>query len=147
MKANQPRSPSEVNAMTFVQVQVLGAKRLSKKLGRTALRATDLTRAWHRIGAAIEVDAIRLAPVLTGELVNSIRAGKSRSQATVRVGYPRMDNFVKTIHYGGWASGSYGPHYIEANPFMSVALHMNEDTAEREVSKEINSILGRTGLK
>lgn len=133
--------------MTFVQVQVLGADRLSKKLGRAALRASDLADAWRRIGADIEADAVRLAPVLTGQLQNSIRAGKTKSMAVVRVGYATMEKYVKTIHYGGYASGSYGPHWIEGNPFMTIALNMNEDNAVREVSDEIDSILNRTGLK
>lgn len=131
----------------MITVQVLGAEKLAKAFGRGSVKVSDLANAWQRIGLEIKKDAIVLAPVLTGKLVSTIRAGKAKGQATVRVGYANMEPYVKIIHYGGWASGSYGPHYIEGNRFMTDALHDNKYRATDEVEKEINRILERCGLK
>lgn len=125
--------------MTFVKVQVSGEKSVQKALRSLALKAKDLSRAWERIGSRIVDDAIPMAPVLSGALVNSIRNSKSKTRTTVRAGTNRMEPYVPIQHYGGY-------HNIEAKPFLTTALHQNEGYAEEAVSSEINRLIRSVGL-
>jgi len=125
--------------MTFVRVQVLGAKSVQRALRSLDIRAKDLSRAWERIGSKIKHDAIPLAPVLSGALVNSIRNSKAKTRAIVRAGNNRMEPYVPIQHYGGY-------HNIEAKPFLTTALHENEGYAGEAVSDEIDRLIRQVGL-
>lgn len=125
--------------MTVVRVQVLGVDGVQKALRRLDLKVKDLAGAWERIGSKIKRDAIPLAPVLSGRLVNSIRNGKAKSMATVRAGTNRMEPYVPIQHYGGYNN-------IEAKPFLVTALHKNEGFAAEEVENEITRLIRQAGL-
>lgn len=125
--------------MTFVRVQVLGNEKVQRAFAALALKSRDLSRAWQRIGSKIVDDAIPMAPVLSGALVNSIRNSKARTRTTVRAGTNRMEPYVPIQHYGGY-------HNIEAKPFLTTALHMNEGYAEEAVSDEIDRLIRSVGL-
>lgn len=125
--------------MTFVRVQVLGNESVAKALRSLSLKARDLSRAWERIGSKIVTDAIPMAPVLSGRLVNSIRNSKGKTRTTVRAGTNRMEPYVPIQHYGGYNN-------IEAKPFLTTALHKNEGYAEEAVSDEIDRLIRSVGL-
>lgn len=126
--------------MTFVRVQVLGNEKVQRAFAALALKSKDLSRAWERIGSRIVDDAIPMAPVLSGALVNSIRNSKARTRAIVRAGTNRMEPYVPIQHYGGY-------HNIEAKPFLTVPLHANEGFYEEAVSDEIDRLIRAVGLK
>lgn len=125
--------------MTFLRVQVTGDEKVIAGLRSLRLKSKDLSGAWQRIGAAIRKDAIPMTPVLSGRLVRSIRAGKSKSQATVRVG-GRGLVYAPIQHYGGYNN-------IQGKPFLTSALAANENKARQEVSREIDRIIRESGLK
>lgn len=126
-------------AATFVKVQVSGVRQLQAAVRGLSVRVKDLNRAWQRIGSKIASDAIPMAPVLSGTLVNSIRNSKSKTRAIVRAGNGRMEPYVPIQHYGGYNN-------IQAKPFLTTALHQNEDYAEQEVSNEITRLIRSVGL-
>lgn len=125
--------------MTYLRVQVSGVKAIRLRLRNLAIKTRDLSGAWQRIGAQIKQDAIPMAPVLSGALVKSIRSSKAKTRATVRAGTNRMEPYVPIQHYGGYNN-------IEAKPFLTKALHDNEDYAVKEVSNEIDRLIRRVGL-
>lgn len=125
--------------MTFLRVQVIGDKNVQRALSELNLKVKDLHRAWQRIGAKVRQDAIPMTPVLSGRLVNSIRAGGGKTRAVVRAGKPSMEPYAPIQHYGGYNN-------IEGKHFLTVSLHKNEDYAEREVSQEIGRIIDAAGL-
>lgn len=129
----------------MIRVQVVGEKRVARAFREMGLRVRDLSEAWARIGAAIKQDAIPLTPVLTGRLVRSIRAGRSKSQATVRAGGKRVP-YAGPLNYGGTVSGYYGPHHIGPVFFLNKALEANADTAEEEVQNEVMRLARKVGL-
>jgi phage gpG-like protein len=120
----------------FLSVTVEGDRQLRRKLARAAIKVSDLAAVWQRIGAKVRGDAQGLAPVLTGRLRNSIRAGRGKSKATVRAGKPSMEPYVPIQHYGGY-------HNIEAKPFMTTALHRNKRYAQQQVEREVMNLLDR----
>lgn len=126
-------------AASFVRVQVSGDKSLKRALRSLSLKVRDLSRAWERIGSKIASDAIPMAPVLSGALVNSIRNSKSKTRTIVRAGNARMEPYVPIQHYGGYNN-------IQAKPFLTTALHQNEGYAEKAVSDEIDRLIRSVGL-
>jgi len=121
-----------------VRVQVLGNEKVAKALRELSLKASDLKAAWQRIGGKVQQDAVGLAPVLTGRLVRDIRASKAKSQAAVRSGSARVV-YAGVQHYGGYNN-------ITPKPYLVTALHNNAGFAEREVSNELDRLIGRLGL-
>lgn len=103
------------------------------------LKVSDLRDAWARIGTKIKRDAIPLTPVLSGQLVNTLRSGKTKSMAVVRAGNNRSVVYAGVQNYGGY-------HNIEPKYFLNRALLKNRDYAEDEVHNELERIIRRVGL-
>ena len=109
-------------------------------LRKMRLKPRDLAAAWDRIGAAIKVTAVPLAPVgVTGRLVKSIRQGKAKTQAIVRAGSKPVP-YAGVINYG-WPARNITPVH-----FLNDALEANRSRAVDEVHDEINTIARRAGL-
>lgn len=124
----------------MITVRVYGEERTAKAFRELGLKVRDLSAAWDRIGAAIKRDAVPLTPVLTGALVNTLRQGKTKTQAVVRAGNNRSVVYAGVQNYG-WPG-----HNIEAKHFLNLALERNRDTADREVMDEIERLTRRVGL-
>lgn len=120
-------------------VRVYGAEKTAKAFRELGLKVRDLSDAWDRIGAQVRRDAIPLTPVLSGRLVNTIRQGKTKTQAVVRAGNNTSVVYAGVQNYGGYNN-------IEAKHFLNRALVSNKDFAEREVRNEIQRLINRVGL-
>lgn len=105
----------------------------------------DLSDAWNRIGAAIAEDAAQLVPVRTGRLQRNIRQSTSKKWAAVRAGGARVP-YADKIEYGGWATGSYGPHYIAPQPFLHPARERNMGYANQQILLELMRLADGAGL-
>lgn len=123
----------------MIRVDVDGGGRTARAFREMGLKTRDLERAWARIGGAIRDDAVPLTPLLSGRLARTIRAGKTKSQATVRAG-------GYGVKYAGVQN--YG-HYNNITPkhFLNIALEQNADLAEDEVDAEVRRIAKRVGLR
>lgn len=119
-------------------VRVYGDEATAKAFRTLGLKVRDLRDAWQRIGGKIHRDAIPLTPVLTGELVNSLRASKAKTQAVVRAGNRRVV-YAGVQNYGGYNN-------IHASHFLNKALLRNRDYAEEAVSSEIEKKIRQAGL-
>lgn len=105
--------------------------------------------AWARIAIRMKREMISLAPVDTGLLVKNIESlprvmgvhGISRA-IDPKNGY----NYAGIQHWGGYASGMYGPHMITAKLYMVIPLANSVRYIEEELDSEIAKIIARCGL-
>jgi hypothetical protein len=133
------------------RVRVEGVREVVATLNRFGATSEDLKEAFARIGAVVKSDALVLVPVLSGRLKSTIRAGRSKSRATVRAGRAGLDretgyNYAAIQHYGGMASGKYGPHYIQPKPFLVIAAQQNAGYARNTLDNELGDLIDRLGL-
>lgn len=122
-----------------IDINIDGKAKVIKTLNEAKLRMSDLANAWQNIGQKIKTDALVLAPVLTGRLARTIRNSKGKTRATVRAGNNRMPPYAGVIHYGGYNN-------ITAQPFLTLALHKNDDYIDSEINNEIDAIIRRLDL-
>lgn len=124
----------------MLTVRVTGQDRVQRAFRTMGLRVRDLSAAWDRIGAAIRRTAVPLTPVgKSGALVASLRQGAGKSSAVVRAG-------GRGVVYAGVQNYGWPGHNIAAKHFLNTALLANRDTAEHEVSSEIERLARRVGL-
>lgn len=124
--------------MPAFRVLVINDKSVVNSLRKAALKVSDLSAAWKRIGTSIAADATPLTPVISGDIQRSIRVGKAKGQAVVRAGWANMV-YAPIQHYGGYNN-------IQGKMFLTTALYSNEDYANREIEDEIDRIISRAGL-
>lgn len=123
----------------MLTVRVTGEDRVQRAFRTMGLRVRDLSAAWNRIGAAIRRTAVPLTPVKTGALVASLRQGATKTQAVVRMG-------GRGVVYAGVQNYGWPQHNIAAKHFLNTALLANRDTAEHEITSEIDRLARRVGL-
>lgn len=134
--------------MTY-RVRVSGDKAVNASLKAFNREKSDL-EAFDLIGVKVKADALTMVPVLTGKLKRSIKAESRNNKTTVSASAidPKTGfNYAGIQHYGGFASGSYGPHYIKAKPFLTSAMNKNEDFAHDATRQELNRLIRLLDLK
>jgi hypothetical protein len=97
----------------------------------------DLRTAHENIAAQGAAAASRYAPRRTGRLGRSIRASTTPNRAVVGAGNA-------SVGYSGFVD--YGTRFMAAEPFMSRADRVMGEIADREIDKNINSVIRRNGL-
>lgn len=93
--------------------RVEGLRRTVRQLEQVGADAQDMRDLMHEIGNIV-VQAAG-PPVLTGKLAGTMRAGRGKTKAVVRVGGARAP-YAGVIHYG-WPA-----HNIAPQPFVTEAL-------------------------
>ena len=120
-------------------VEVKGAKELRKQLKAAGDDLGDLKATHKKVAQTVQLDALQLAPVVTGGLVGSIRAAGTQTAAVVRAGKKRIP-YAGPVHWG-WPARN-----ITAQPFMvDAATDTYEDWREeyeKLVYKAIDKIAG-----
>lgn len=86
-------------------VRVEGLSKLSRELRKSGVDAQRMNDVMHAIGKAV-ISAANV-PVRTGRLKDSLRAGKGRTKAVVRMGGARVP-YAGVIEYGWKARGITG---------------------------------------
>lgn len=128
-----------------VRVDVDGVDKVIAALTSFRVRARDLSSAWQDIGQEVKRDAVVIAPVLTGRLESSIRAGRTKSRAIVRAGNAAIE-YAGVIHYGGYTPP--GAHSeIVGQPFLVIAVQQNRGYAIERLNQEISHLIRSRGLK
>lgn len=119
----------------MITVSVRGLDRVAHGLRTLTARLRDLSPAWRLLGARVVTTAKPLTPVLTGRLVNSIRAQVTRREVIITAGggsieYAAVQNF-------GWAARNIrGRHYLAGGPA--------EAAARRDAPRQVEALLTRT---
>lgn len=97
-----------------------GLSKLNRAMAAAGKDAEDNRELMFRLGEIVANEAKSLAPVRSGRIRDSIRAGRGKTKAVVRAGF-RSVPYAPVIHYG-WAE-----HNIEAQPYMLQALQNKRD--------------------
>lgn len=79
-------------------------------------------------------------PEATGELAGTIRAGRGRTKAVVRVGYARRGEYAGVVHYGNPYNGT------RAQPFLVEALRVAQPQLIAQIETGIDQILKKNRL-
>jgi hypothetical protein len=103
-----------VAASDFAQVQVRGARKLTRAMRQAGVELDDLKAANMAVGGIVLSAAN--PPRRTGRLAASGRVGRARSRA--RITYSRP--YAPPIHWG-WPARN-----IEANPWLAMAAKVTE---------------------
>ena len=95
-------------------LRIEGLRELNAKLRKVGDDSQDRPELMQGIGNIVIANA--RPPRESGELAGTMRAGRGRTKAVVRVGYARRGGHACVVHYGDPHRGH------RANPFMIRAL-------------------------
>lgn len=137
--------------MILIRVDVEGADEVASKLMRFKASLRDFSSAFNSIGTLMFDNAMDEAPVFTGALKGSHQLKSTNMQATVKAGGSNRRShgggiYVKTQHDGGGATGMYGPHKINANPWLTRALAQSKARAIAIIEEHIDIKIAQAGL-
>lgn len=120
-----------------VSFRVEGLRKTIRDLERAGAQTQDMRELMHSLGSIVVRAAD--APVLTGRLASTIRAGKGKTKAVVRAGGARA-RYAGVRHYG-WPARN-----IEPARFLVEALQETREQVFDELDQGIAAILQRNGL-
>jgi hypothetical protein len=124
-------------------VQLIGLKQLRRDLIR--LDNDYFPKAFVRAGTEVATpvaERIKAAlPVLTGDLASTVRVGKIRTGATVRIGTARVP-YIGPVDFGGYPGEGEEYPYISGGryvyPTAGNLTSATVDAYQREVQKAID---------
>ncbi len=123
-----------------VKVTVKGIGRLNRALAKAGADAQNMRDLMYSIGMIAVRDAQARAPVDTGRLRASIRAGRGKTKAVVRAGGARYP-YAGVIHYGT-PDGQYEP-----SPFLLTAIQAKRGQILARFNEGVADILKNAELK
>lgn len=118
-------------------IRVEGLSRVLRRLNKAGVDSTDMKDTMHRIGQAVVNSA--QVPVRTGRLKSTLRAGKGKTKAVVRMGGARAP-YAGVIEYGWRARG------ITGTGGVSAARDARRDESERMIRDAIEQLLRKNNL-
>ena len=118
-------------------IRVEGLSRLSRALTKAGVDASDLKDTMHAIGMAVVNSAN--VPVRTGRLKSTLRAGRGKTKAVVRMGGRRAP-YAGVIEYGWAARG------IAGTGAVSAARDARKAESQRMIREGIDRILAKNDL-
>lgn len=122
-----------------VTLKTEGLAKASRALAKAGDYAEDQRDLMHSIGQLVANEAKTLAPVRSGAIRDSIRAGRGKTKAVVRAGFRRVP-YAPVIHYG-WED-----HNIEPQPYMLQALANKRAEAFAMYQRGMQALLFKAGL-
>jgi hypothetical protein len=137
--------------MIEISVSVGGRDELIAKLKVLKASLRQFNNAFDRIGTLMFDNAMDEAPEYTGALKGSHQLKSTAMQATVKAGGSNRRShgggiYVATQHNGGGATGMYGPHRINANPWLDRALVQSTPRAIAIIEEEVSKKIAEAGL-
>ena len=118
-------------------LRVEGLSRLLRKLKAAGIDSSDLSATMHAIGQAVVNNAA--VPVRTGRLKATLRAGRGKTKAVVRVGGARAP-YAGVIEYGWSARG------IAGTGAVSAARDARKADSQRMIRDAIDDLLKKNDL-
>jgi len=122
-------------AGTVIHVQ--GLSRLNRLLAKAGADAQDMKDLMHAIGMA--VIQVASPPVRTGRLKDTLRAGRGKTKAVVRVGGARAP-YAGVQEYGWSARGITGTGWLNA------ARDSRRDASRQMIRDGIDDLLKKNDL-
>lgn len=127
-----------MGVVTNKGLRIEGLRELNARLRAAGDDSQDMPDLMHRLGRIV-IDNAR-PPRDTGELADTLRAGRGRTKAVVRAGYARRGKYAGVVHYGD-------PHRgIPANPFLTDSLNRSRPALIRELTDGIDHIIRKNRL-
>jgi hypothetical protein len=120
-----------------VRLRVSGLRTTVRNLERAGADTQDMRQLIHTVGMVVVRAAS--APVRSGKLEGTIRAGRGKTKAVVRAGGARAP-YAGVIHYGWPARG------IAAQPFLVDALQAQRNNVLSTLDTGIEEILRKNNL-
>lgn len=120
-----------------VRIRVDGLGQTVRNLGRAGADTEDMRQLIHSVGMIVVRAAS--APVRTGNLEGTIRAGRGKTKAVVRAGGAKA-RYAGVIHYG-WPARN-----IVAQPFLVDALQAQRGQILEALDEGIQEILRKNDL-
>lgn len=121
-----------------VRVRVEGLSKATRALGKAGADSQDMKVLMHELGMIVVKAAS--APVLSGRLSGTIRAGRGKTKAVVRAGGARAP-YAGVVHYG-WPARN-----IEPNPFLLNALQRKRGDVFNALDSGLDELLRKNNLK
>lgn len=120
-------------------LRIDGLRELNAKLRAVGDDTQDMPDLMHRLGNIVINNA--RPPRDSGTLAGTMRAGRGRTKAVVRVGYARRGKYAGVVHYGD-------PHRgIRPNPFLIDSLNRSRPELVRELTDGIDQIIRKNKLR
>lgn len=123
-----------------MQFRVEGLRKTLKAMEAAGTDAENLKDLMHAVGEIVVSSARPIAPVKTGALEGTIRAGRGKTKAVVRAGRAAVP-YAGPIHYG-WPA-----HNITGQPFLTDALQAERSQVFEQLEQGIDSLLRKEHLK
>lgn len=118
-------------------IRVEGLSPVIRRLNKAGVDSTDMKDTMHRIGMAVVNDA--RVPVRSGRLKSTLRAGKGKTKAVIRMGGARAP-YAGVIEYGWRARG------ISGTGAVSAARDARRADSERMIREAIQDLLRKNNL-
>tara|TARA_R110000822_G_scaffold123979_1_gene258491 strand:+ start:5489 stop:5890 length:402 start_codon:yes stop_codon:yes gene_type:complete len=125
------------SAYIGASVRSVGLSRAVRALSKAGVDSTDMKQLMYSIGMIV-VRASNV-PVLTGRLASTLRAGKGKTKAVVRIGGAKAP-YAGVIHYG------YPARNIQPAPFVLEALVRKRQDVINRLDEGISDILRKNNL-
>ncbi|AVJ48760.1 hypothetical protein SEA_SALLYSPECIAL_12 [Gordonia phage SallySpecial] len=122
--------------MAGAQVRVEGARELRRSMRRAELDLAELKETHARVAALVATRGQSAAPVQSGRLAATVRAGATRTAAVVRAGRKSVP-YAGPIHWGWPARG------ITAQPWLTTAAAESEPAWLAVYTEAVEDILDR----
>lgn len=119
-------------------VQVTGAREFRRAMSKMGADLKDLSAINKAAAQTVADEARGRAPVLTGRLAGSVRAGATRTKGYVRAG-GRAIPYAGVIHFG-WPA-----HNISPNPFIYDALDDRKQDVIDKYEAHIEALVEKVG--
>lgn len=137
--------------MINISVRVEGRDELIVKLRVFKASLKTFDDAFDRIGLKMLEYGRENAPVFGGASKAKHKESHSAMEATVKVGGAGRRShaggiYVAKVHFGGGATGSYGPHYISPNPWLYESLDRAVPFALKTIESEVETKIKQAGL-
>lgn len=112
-------------------VQIDGLKELQSTMRKLGADMADWNALNGKVGDLVANASRVMAPKRSGRLAGSIRSGRTRTAAIVRMGGARVP-YANAVHWGtGPRLGRRGPHNIVGHRFIWQAAQDTEATWQR----------------
>lgn len=123
-----------------ITLRVEGLSKTLRALSAAGAASEEMRALMHSLGMVVVNAATPKAPVKSGLLASTARAGKGKTKAVVRAGGARTP-YAGRVHYGDPHAGGIAPH-----PFLVDALQATRGTIFRELDQGIADLLKKANL-
>lgn len=124
--------------------RVTGLRDAVKNLQAAGVDAQDIKELMQDAGEIVARRASWLAPARTGRLRDSMRVGKAKTKATIRVGGARVP-YARFVYFGKYNEAK-GGLYAKKNPFIWDALNATRPQVYNRIELGIRELLAKNNL-